>query len=308
MDYGLMLREAWRVAWRHKYLWLLGVFAAEAGGLSISASGSVPNSFRWNVPLGVEGAGSFLADHWVEFLVVGLGVAVLSLALAVLSIICSAGLVAGVDNAFMRRPGATLPIAWRRGVRLFWRQLGLWLLIALIAVVGLVASCLLFLPLVLILVLTHAGTAAVVLSALAGLLVFVVAAVPLAAGLQMVSSFADRSLVLEGLGPLASLRSGFRLLRARPGQSVLVCILGLTLSVAVSLVTTVAGVAAFLPLLLLGRAAQAFPPLWILVTVAGLVTVAVLVAVKAVTTTFFSAYWTIAWRRIGEACRPTQQS
>jgi len=89
---------------------------------------------------------------------------------------------------------------------------------------------------------------------------------------------------------------------------VLVCILGLTLSVAVSLVTTVAGVAAFLPLLLLGRAAQAFPPLWILVTVAGLVTVAVLVAVKAVTTTFFSAYWTIAWRRIGEACRPTQQS
>ena len=51
MGYGLVLREAWRVAWRHKYLWLLGALAAEAGGFSISAGGSVPDSYRGAVPM-----------------------------------------------------------------------------------------------------------------------------------------------------------------------------------------------------------------------------------------------------------------
>jgi hypothetical protein len=310
MEYGVVLREAWRVTWRHKYLWLLGALAAEAGGLSLSAGGSVPNSYRWSVPLDEGGVGAFFLDHWVALLVIGLGVAVLSLGLAILSVICSAGLVAGVDNAFMRRPGASLSIAWRRGVRLFWKQLGLWLLTGLIALVGILALCLGFLPLILILALTHADMVAVVLCALAGLLLFIVVAIPLVAGLQIVSSFANRSLVLDGLGPFASLRAGFRLLLARPGPSVLVYILNLTLSVALGLVLAVAAIIVFLPLLLLTGAAEALPPVWILLAVVGLVIVAVMVALKAVTTTFFSAYWTIAWREIegGETCRRTQRS
>ena len=47
---------------------------------------------------------AFLLDHWVELLVIGLGVVMLALGLTVLSIICSAGLVFS----------AYWTIAWRR--------------------------------------------------------------------------------------------------------------------------------------------------------------------------------------------------
>ena len=35
MDYGEILRRALAISWRHKYMWLLALFAGEGAGLSL---------------------------------------------------------------------------------------------------------------------------------------------------------------------------------------------------------------------------------------------------------------------------------
>jgi hypothetical protein len=40
MDYGALIREAWGTTWRHRFLWVLGLFAGGAVGVSAGGGGN----------------------------------------------------------------------------------------------------------------------------------------------------------------------------------------------------------------------------------------------------------------------------
>ena len=297
MDYGDLLSSAWRVTWRHKYLWLLGLFAG--GGTSFSFPGSAPdNLIDYQYSTGeVE---RFLNDYLGLILLLLALAAALFLVLVLVSVVATAGLIAGTDAAYRGAPLRGRDV-WRQGLRFFWRFLGLWLVV----IVGATLAALFVAGLVFAIVMYYAtgdrspGTAAIVfwvLLGLLGLLLVMVAAFVI----SIVMSWAERALVLEDSGVFASLGRGWRLFRSRPGASLLIWLLAAAISLAVGVAVGGAVLAAAIPTVLVGMATAGDdnPFLWALIPLAVLLALVAFGFLKAVTQTYFSAYWTIAYRKL----------
>ncbi|HZK49665.1 MAG TPA: hypothetical protein VFD74_08705 [Thermoleophilia bacterium] len=312
MDYSDLLRRAWRVAWRHKYLWLLGLVASE-GGCGIS--GGAPNisySFGSDQGYGPFASGSldladWIAHNWPFLLALIVGLFLLGIVLWVISIIATGGLIAGSDAANAEGPSG-LGFAWSAGVRSFWRLLGMWLLVAVVALaIGLLFALAIGLPLGLALARgAHLGTGVIVALAVTALLLLLLA-IPLAIVVQVVLTWSSRSLVLEGRGPVGSIRNGWRVFRANVGASFMTWLVSVGVSIA-------AGIALVLPLALLAvplgllvyRTATdgADGVMWGSIALVGLVALLVLAIFKAVFTSFSTAYWTIAYVNLASVSEP----
>ena len=147
MDYGALIREAWVITRRYRFLWVFGLFAGGAVGVWISGGGG-------NGPqhgMGPQDLGGFgpQAEHeaaqvaaWIiEHLALILGAAavlmVLGLALVVLALIAQGAMAAATAEVASGQPssfrtlggsvctcsGATLDCGCRwQGLRLSWRR------------------------------------------------------------------------------------------------------------------------------------------------------------------------------------------
>jgi hypothetical protein len=98
MDYARLLRESWRITWRHPFLWVLGLFAGGTAGVSIGGgSGGPSDPHRVRVPLtGVEGGTEHMlqwaaANGGLIAAVIGV-VALIALTLLIVSLIAQGGL------------------------------------------------------------------------------------------------------------------------------------------------------------------------------------------------------------------------
>jgi hypothetical protein len=301
VDYGTLLGDSWRVAWRHKYLWVLGLFAF-GGSCSSSPSFNVGSE---DLPTGsgetgdLTGVADFISEHSVLLLGLLAAFLLLGLVLFVISFLATAGLIAGVDEAHAgRRSG--LGFAWRRGVASFWRLLGLLLLLA---VAGAVVLGLLLLLLVVPAVLAFASdgsdlTGPLIALVLLGVLL-VLLLIPVGIAVQIILNWALRSLVLESSGILASLGAGWRLFRRNLGTSLVLWILDVALNIGLGLLLAVPLLAAAVPVIMGGLF---FDEVGLALLAGGLLLGLVLLAAfalfKAVSSTFFAAYWTIAYRRL----------
>jgi hypothetical protein len=302
MDYGALVRDAWRITWRHKYLWLLGFLAGEAGGCGISYNiGDIdPTRFDSVVPESTfNRTESWLNAHWEIVILIIAGFFLLGLVLLVVSLIARGGLIAGVDE-ISRGGRPTLGRAWGAGVRRFWRLLGMYLLIGvtIFVVIGLVLAAIIV-PLV-IWASSDAqpGPAWIVLLVMLVLLLALLA-IPVALGVQLVTTWGTRSLVLDQTGIVESLGAGWRLLRRRLGTSILLLLLSLVIGLAVAMLIGIAVAAIAIPVGIGAVASDADAGLlWGGITLLGLVLLAATVIGSAITGTFFSAYWTLAYRRL----------
>lgn len=132
MNYGDLIRDAFRITWRNKFLWFFGFFV---GGTAFNFTGNVPSSRNF----GQSGFPGSIGRIWQGIfdnlaLVVALVVLVLLivLVLIVLAIISQGGMaesVAAIDRGETRRFSST----WRAGLGNFWRVLGYYILFFLIS-------------------------------------------------------------------------------------------------------------------------------------------------------------------------------
>ena len=301
MDYGRLIREAWRNTLRYRSLWLLGLFAGGAVGAASGGGGGgrVETGDVEHLPAieqRVGELGIWLGEH--AGLVVAGAALVLGLVLVVLAIaaIAEGGMAQATADVASGRTGS-LRRAWGAGRRLFWRYVGLWLLLgvgaALVAgVVGLGAALFSAAPV--------SGAASV--GALTLAMSLAALGFGLAVGLNIVVAYAQRAIAIGDLGPLAALRAGWLLLRANLGTSVLVWLVNLVLA-------TAAGLAIGLVLLLgigllVGLGALVWlsagfsAPLFGYAVVGGIVLVAAALALAGAANTFFWNYWTLAYLRL----------
>jgi hypothetical protein len=138
-------------------------------------------------------------------------------------------------------------------------------------------------------------------------LALILLAIPVAIVAQVVLTWASRSLVLEGTGPLDSIRAGWRVFRSNVGKSLMVWLINVGISIA-------AGIALLVPLALLAVPVGIMiyrtgtdgggGAMWATIAVGGLLLLVIFALFKAVLTTFSTAYWTIAYRRLVSAPRP----
>lgn len=308
MEYGQLIRDAWQITWRHRFLWILGLFAGGTAGASFGGGGggdgSGPSAADGAPFPGVDVAAAEVARWAAENVGLIVGVValllLLGLAMLVVSFIAQGGLAAATAD-FASGRSSSLGRAWRTGLHLFWRYVGLWLLlIAVTAGVGALAAAFVALIVSLVAVVQDA-TWVVAPAALVGL-VLAVAGVVAGVVASIVVPYAQRAIAVRDVGPLAALRDGWRVLRAHPGASLLVWLLNLALAIGAGLAIFTAMAATVVMLgipavALWATFALAAPTIAYLV-IAAVVALGVLLTLISIANTFFWSYWTLAYLRL----------
>jgi len=261
-----IIRDAFKLAWRHKYLWLFGLFASfGVGGGQYNFGQSSPHNF--------EAARAWVLAALGMLLLIGLIVGLLML---ILHVITKSAL---IYNVYQIETGGahSLSAGWDFGVRRFWPMLGVTLLEFLAAIVligGLViAEVLVFL----------ASLPLGFLSLLVALPVFILLLVILV----LVWSYAERFVTLETRGAFDAIGDGWNLLRKQWRPSALMLLTKFVIAIAAAVTIATVGLAIAAPAVALWMVSK---PLAIFYGIVVLFPLFVLV--NAYFGTFDSAAWT----------------
>ena len=306
MSYGDLIRDAFRISWRNKFLWFFGFFV---GGVGSNLGSNIPSGagnldgggpeqsgtqgLAAQVGPGIFGNAALV----VALVVVGLLILLLFIAMTLISQGALSENVAAIDRGEERRFGS----GWRAGLGNIWRVLGYYVVFFLMALGLLVA---IGVPIALLVGITFAVTqsvaARVIVAVLAGLLgvgALILVFIPL----SIVRQYALRELVVRRAGIFASFGGGYRVFRRDIGKSLLVWLINLGLNIAVTIAVLVGlaviGLVLFLPAILLAFAEMSAAAV-VAGIVAGVILLPILLAVSGATGAFFHSYWTLAYLRL----------
>src|SRR5215210_2791045 len=305
MNYGDLIRDAFRITLHNRFLWFFGFFVGGTG-----------SNFFGNVP---SGGGNFNPDDFRQsstmlsaiqggqglsnaVLIVGIVIVALILALFFIFLaIVSQGALADSVAAIDRGEGRRFGTAFGSGMGNFWRVLGYYVVFFLVSLGLLVAIAI---PVALLIGGTFAATqstgarisVAVIVGLLAVLLLIVVF-IPF----SIIWQYALRDIVVRGERILGSVGSGYSLFRRNIGRSLLLWLiqLGLSIGIAIAfiLLILVVGLVLAIPAIVLAIAGYT-TGFWIAVVPAGLIVFLLFLVATGAIGTFSHAYWTLAYLRL----------
>jgi hypothetical protein len=308
VNYGDLIRDAFRITLHNRYLWFFGFFAGGTG-----------TNFLGNVP---SGGGNFNFDNFqrsssdisgltaqvgqgLSETVVILGIVLVVLLIALFFIILaiiSQGALADSVAAIDRGEGRRFGSAFTTGMGNFWRVLGYYVVFFLIAL-GLLMV--IGIPVALLIGGTFAATqstgvrvsVAVVVGILAVLLLIVVF-IPL----SIIGQYALRDIVVRRERVLGSVGSGYGLFRHNIGRSLLLWLIQLGISIGIGiafiLLLVIFGLILALPVIALAVPGYTTAA-WIVGGIEGLlILLPILLVAAGAIGTFSHAYWTLAYLRL----------
>jgi hypothetical protein len=316
MNYGDVIRDAFRVTLRNRYLWFFGFFA---GGTGSNFIGNVPSGGSNFDDFQRSGAGASGLTAQVgqglsnTVLILGIVVAVVLLALFfIILVIISQGALADSVAAIDRGEGRRFGSAFSSGAGNFWRVLGYYIVFFL---VGLGLLVVIGIPVAILIGGTFAVTestgarisVAVIVGILAVLLLIVVF-IPL----SIIGQYALREIVVRRERVVGSVGTGYSLFRRNIGRSLLLWLIQIGLSIGIGI--------AFLLLLLIVGFVLALPAIalaatgsstgvWIAAGVpAGLIVFVLFLVGSGAIGAYFHAYWTLAYLRLTNPPTPSPAS
>jgi hypothetical protein len=299
MPYWQIVTRSFRIAWDHKYLWLVAFFSGEAG---FSFNYSQRTAQNTNQPLDVdaqhllEQATTWIGDH--VGLIIGLAALWLVLAVAffILAAVCEGATIRGSAEHDAERPFG-LGIAWRAGVRTMW-------VIARFRLLLLALNLPLFLlvggwVLALLVALAKHNIGALAPLILTGLLLLMVWLV-YGTYLFFLDRFGARALILEELKAIPALGRAHRLLLKRLGRTLLVWLLSIGVALVIGIAVAAVAALAVVPFVttatLAGSGGSGVGV--ITAVVIAIVFVPVFLVVYGFVSAVMSTYWTLAFRRL----------
>ena len=304
MNYGDLIRDAFRITLHNRYLWFFGFFA---GGTGTNFVGNVPSTGGNFNPDEFQRSGARLTAQVGQGLsetVVILGIVLVVLLIAlffiILAIISQGALadsVAAIDRGEGRRFGTT----FRSGLNNFWRVLGYIVVFFLVALGLLVVIAI---PVALLIGGTFAATqstgvriSVAVIIGLLAILLLILVFVPL----YIISQYALRDIVVRRERVLGSVGSGYGLFRLNIGRSLLLWLIQLGLSIGIGiafiLLLLIVGLILFIPTIALAIAGYSTAAI-IAGVIAGLILLPLLLVATGAIGTFSHAYWTLAYLRL----------
>ena len=316
MNYGDLIRDAFRITLRNRFLWFFGFFA---GGTGSNFIGNVPSGGSNFDDFQRSGAGASGLTAQVgqglsnTVLILGIVVAVVLLALFfIILVIISQGALADSVAAIDRGEGRRFGSAFSSGAGNFWRVLGYYIVFFL---VGLGLLVVIGIPVAILIGGTFAVTestgarisVAVIVGILAVLLLIVVF-IPL----SIIGQYALREIVVRRERVVGSVGSGYSLFRRNIGRSLLLWLIQIGLSIGIGI--------AFLLLLLIVGFVLALPAIalaatgsstgvWIAAGVpAGLIVFVLFLVGSGAIGAYFHAYWTLAYLRLTNPPTPSPAS
>ena len=293
IDYWDVLKKAFQITFRHKFLWVFGLF------LGVSSGGANFGSFNTSNFSGINtsstniqsDAQSIFTDYLWIFILVGIVVFLIMSVVVVLSFISQGALIGGVDKiATNKKVG--FKDSFKIGVHHFWRILGISILIGIAALLLLlflgVPTVLLFvfklwLPAILLLILTF--------------LIFF----PIAIVLGIISTYAFRYTVIKETRVIESIKSGWRMFRHNLWPSLLIALIIFLVSMVSGIVLLLAFLVVGIPLALLGfisYAALKLTGVIIVLVLAAVILGFIVLLYGAILNTFSSTAWTLFFREL----------
>ena len=307
MNYGDLIRDAFRITLHNRYLWFFGFFA---GGTGTNFVGNVPSgggNFNFDdfqrSSSDISGLTAQVGQGLSETVVI-LGIVLVVLVIALFFIILaiiSQGALADSVAAIDRGEGRRFGSAFTSGMGNFWRVLGYYVVFFLIALGLLMVIAI---PVALLIGGTFAATqstgvrvsVAVVVGILAVLLLIVVF-IPL----SIIGQYALRDIVVRRERVLGSVGSGYSLFRHNIGRSLLLWLIQLGLSIGIGiafiLLLLIVGLILALPAIALAVAGYSTAAI-IAGVIAGLILLPLLLVATGAIGTFSHAYWTLAYLRL----------
>lgn len=318
VDFSKLMGDTWRLVWRHKFLWFFGLFAGGSssfgGGNYNFSTGSSNDSPRGNGRTKADDTGQEILD-WVNAhltLVIILVAAVITLFVLfwLWSIICRAAVIGSTRDVRQER-SITFKSAFARGRESFGRLLlfDLFLLLLVLCLFIIIAAVIMF---ILFLVMV-AGTAGAVTLSILGL--WLLALVVFGLGyltcctiwfvpwifFGIIVNYSTRAVVLEGLRPMAAFRRGWRVMMDNLGQTMLMFLVNLGLSIGAGIAIVLAVGLSSVPSIIAWILAysQEWPlSLIIPASILTIIPLVVMILGAAAMNTYFTAYWTIGYDKL----------
>jgi hypothetical protein len=239
MDFGKIVNNSFKIAWEHKSLWILGLFA----GGSFSGFHWDLGDVKWKkyIDLDSLGMGRHFWDSLppLELLVIPLVAFILFflLFLFIMHLICVPGIIDGV-NKISRGGYYSLAGSFKAGLHYFWRFLGLFLLsffatglsIVMLVLVGVVFFTM------------HVALGILSLLVLIPLLILIIIAV------TNIYSLTQRSMVVRDISIGDALEEGFYLFKSRFLDNLLVFLIYIGLTIGLGLAAAIIWVIVGLPI------------------------------------------------------------
>jgi hypothetical protein len=303
MRYGEIVSRALAIIWRHKYLWLLALFAGEGvasfGPGSFSGQPANYSSTTNLTPAQIwDDITVWVGAHLLLVALSGVAVLIVAVGSFLLSAIADGALVRASAEHDQERP-FSLSQAWSAGVATFWPVLKVKLLSVAVALVGIVVIG----GIAAFAVVSAVGGAiatAVILAIVGGALLL--AAIPFSIIFSVLILFLVREVVLRGQrSATAALGQVLDLMRRRAGRVTLLWLLSVLLGAATGIAMSIVTFASML--VFGGLVGVAYLAGGLTATiVTGIVLVApwlgLLLVASGAVMAFTSTYWTLGYTRL----------
>jgi hypothetical protein len=282
MDFAALLKRTWEITWKHKILWVFGLFAS-CSGQSYQFNASGPSrSVQYEFGPGEFPQMERFFEQYGEELALGIGILFLCMCLLmlvswVIGALAQGGLIAGFS---MAQEGQTVDFrsVWDQGVKFFWR----------ILIIN-------FIPLAL-------GLLAILLIVISFglcLLPLICLALPIALAVSVFVKLSSNAVVVEDLTVGEAIEKAWMIMQTQLGELVVVGLLLIVAGVVASLLIGAPFLLTAAPLIAgwaTGEQEAVRTGVTFLI-VCGLLYIPVMIALNAVLSTFTNGAWTLAYRR-----------
>jgi hypothetical protein len=255
MDYAEAITKAWKIIWRFKILWLLGLLSSCSGGPTIVpafnfslAPGDVPFIGRGSLALTIVRYFESV-PAWVWFAMFGV-IFLVGLTFFVISLVGRAGIKRAALLA--DEGGEKLPLGelLNASFGYFWRMLGVTVLVGLPGFIFVVINLALFAGSIFSALVDRAFNGGILLLCVA--LPLLCLALPLSWLLSMLSELCTSALVAENLGVVDSIRRGWKLFWKKPGSAILVSLFLFVIQFVIGILMSLPVAAVIFPIVLGG--------------------------------------------------------
>jgi len=289
MDYIGIIKKAWQITLKHRYLWILGILV---GGTFSQANVRLPSTAYQFSSADIQKiwpglSNAISANLPIILVIVGL-IGFLALIFMVVSIVSQAGIIEAVNRINSNQPNSFGPVFWK-GFSYFWRFLALSVLLALAMSLVMV---ILITPIVIII-----STKIYWLALLLGIL-FALVFIAVIIFIGLIIPYIGRIIVIENYRTFQAIRAGLQFFQIHWKQMLgillALIILGLAYTLALLLVLAVVGTILIIPGIIIYTISQ-LTLLYVYAGLAGLLLFALLITLGGFYQAFINSILTLAY-------------
>lgn len=293
MDYLALVKQAFQITWRNKFLWIFGILAG-GGAVSLNFSGlnfSFDSSSleQANQASFVEFLNQIRSFYYAHELTIWLIILILLLFFVIIwifSLIFQGALIGGVAK-IEKGEKTNFKHSFSLGWQAFWRILGLKILISIIILIFLIILSLIIIGMFIV-----TPILAIILGVLLMLCFWFLALI-----LSLIVHFALRITIIKQLRVIASLKKALTLFKNFWLQMIIIALIVFALGMVWGIVLLFALVIIAIPLVLLGIVFYTLGNLAIIIyaTIITLLIGIIIIILSGAINVFFSSIWTLSY-------------